>query len=343
MRTLRVVGLALLPLAAPYGLQEMLKGNDPSKADLESWKGQYLSPEMGGQVDKAFAKHRGDILSTKAQLYKGFQSLSADIQGKSGEANAQLVTTLGSGSGREHATMIAAEPEPSEQHEEQHEHEHAELKVAASYSTVLMRTLPRGTTLRTSASQLTVLSYNLLADIYVRPIDTRTGAVQEFAAFRWAEPAEEVLAWEARQPRLLAELKESEAKAVELEGLYKEEQTLRKKYFNMMEDMKGKIRVFCRTRPMAQYELDRQCEPVVSFVDDTTIGIETARGPKQFMYDAIFTPQTSQEEVFADCRDLVTSAIDGYNITIFAYGQTGAGKTHTMHGSAADPGYPCLL
>ena len=109
MRSLRVFGLALLPLAAPYGLQEMLKGNDPSKADLETWKGQYLSPEMGGQVDKAFAKHRGDILSTKAQLYKGFQSLSADIQGKSGEANSQLVTTLGSGSGREHATMIAAE------------------------------------------------------------------------------------------------------------------------------------------------------------------------------------------------------------------------------------------
>ena len=97
MRSLRVVGLALLPLAAPYGLQEMLKGNDPSKADLETWKGQYLSPEMGGQVDKAFEKHRGDILSTKAQLYKGFQSLSADIQGKSGEANAQLLATLGSG------------------------------------------------------------------------------------------------------------------------------------------------------------------------------------------------------------------------------------------------------
>ena len=67
MRSLRVVGLALLPLAAPYGLQEMLKGNDPSKADLESWKGQYLSPEMGCQDDKAIAKHRGYILSTKAQ------------------------------------------------------------------------------------------------------------------------------------------------------------------------------------------------------------------------------------------------------------------------------------
>merc|ERR1712194_962497 len=43
------------------------------------------------------------------------------------------------------------------------------------------------------------------------------------------------------------------------------------------------------------------------------------------------TPGT-QEEVFEDCRDLVQSAVDGYNVTIFAYGQTGAGKTFTMYG-----------
>ena len=106
MRSLRLVGLALLPLAA-LRRQEMLKGNDPSKDDLETWKSQYLSPEMGGQVDKAFEKH-GDILRRRRNV-QGFQSLSADIQGKSGEANAQLVTTLGSGSGREHATMMMAE------------------------------------------------------------------------------------------------------------------------------------------------------------------------------------------------------------------------------------------
>eukprot|EP00658_Telonema_sp_P-2_P041585 TRINITY_DN29767_c0_g1_i1.p1 TRINITY_DN29767_c0_g1~~TRINITY_DN29767_c0_g1_i1.p1 ORF type:complete len:490 (-),score=109.25 TRINITY_DN29767_c0_g1_i1:59-1381(-) len=49
------------------------------------------------------------------------------------------------------------------------------------------------------------------APIYVRPIDSRTGDVQEFAAFEWAEPAEEVLAWEARRPKLLTELQQSNA------------------------------------------------------------------------------------------------------------------------------------
>jgi len=40
----------------------------------------------------------------------------------------------------------------------------------------------------------------------------------------------------------------------------------------------------------------------------------------------------SQEDVFEDTKDLVQSGVDGYNVTIFAYGQTGAGKTYTMYG-----------
>ena len=53
---------------------------------------------------------------------------------------------------------------------------------------------------------LSVVSYNLLAPLYVRPVDARTGSVQAFAAFEWAEPAAERLDWEARRPRLVAEL-----------------------------------------------------------------------------------------------------------------------------------------
>merc|ERR1719487_1011804 len=56
-----------------------------------------------------------------------------------------------------------------------------------------------------------------------------------------------------------------------------------------------------------------------------------------FAFDAVFMPGT-QEEVFEDCRDLVQSAADGYNVTLFAYGQTGAGKTYTMGGTPDNPG-----
>jgi len=51
----------------------------------------------------------------------------------------------------------------------------------------------------------------------------------------------------------------------------------------------------------------------------------------------VWTPGT-QTEVFEDCRDLVQSAVDGYNVTMFAYGQTGAGKTFTMYGAPGQEG-----
>merc|ERR1719265_1231993 len=55
------------------------------------------------------------------------------------------------------------------------------------------------------------------------------------------------------------------------------------------------------------------------------------------IFNSVFAPGT-QEEVFEDCKDLVQSAIDGHNITIFSYGQTGAGKTYTMFGTQETPG-----
>ncbi len=38
------------------------------------------------------------------------------------------------------------------------------------------------------------------------------------------------------------------------------------------------------------------------------------------------------------CEDIVRGALDGINGTVFAYGQTSSGKTHTMRGTAAEPG-----
>lgn len=52
----------------------------------------------------------------------------------------------------------------------------------------------------------------------------------------------------------------------------------------------------------------------------------------------MFSPASTQKDVFAETRDLVTSCMDGYNVCIFAYGQTGSGKTHTMTGNEKDRG-----
>jgi len=64
----------------------------------------------------------------------------------------------------------------------------------------------------------TVLSYNLLAPLYVRPIDTRTGNIQEFAAFKWVtDPA--VLDWEMRRKKIRNELVRSEADIIFLQEI----------------------------------------------------------------------------------------------------------------------------
>ena len=46
----------------------------------------------------------------------------------------------------------------------------------------------------------------------------------------------------------------------------------------------------------------------------------------------------SQEDVFKDCKSLMVSVLDGYNVCIFAYGQSGTGKTFTMNGTEDLPG-----
>jgi hypothetical protein len=59
---------------------------------------------------------------------------------------------------------------------------------------------------------------------------------------------------------------------------------------------------------------------------------------KRFTFDRMYTPKASQKEIYQDVKPLTMSVLDGYNCCVFAYGQTGTGKTHTMQGPASDPG-----
>ncbi|EEP76913.1 hypothetical protein UREG_01762 [Uncinocarpus reesii 1704] len=58
-----------------------------------------------------------------------------------------------------------------------------------------------------------------------------------------------------------------------------------------------------------------------------------------FMFDKVFDENTTQGEVYeATTRSLLDSVLDGYNATVFAYGATGCGKTHTITGTTQQPG-----
>ncbi|XP_015437614.1 PREDICTED: kinesin-like protein KIF18A [Dufourea novaeangliae] len=59
----------------------------------------------------------------------------------------------------------------------------------------------------------------------------------------------------------------------------------------------------------------------------------------QFIFDKVFDVQSNNSDVFqGSTKDLITGLLDGYNCSVFAYGATGAGKTHTMLGSNDDLG-----
>lgn len=113
----------------------------------------------------------------------------------------------------------------------------------------------------------------------------------------------------------------------------------KKRLFNDLLIAKGNIKVFCRTRPIFEDE----GPSVVEFPDDCTIRIPTgvddvANPKKDFEFDRVYGPHVGQAELFSDVQPFVQSALDGYNVSVFAYGQIQSGKTHTMVGSSHDRG-----
>ncbi|CAN6202085.1 unnamed protein product [Urochloa humidicola] len=113
----------------------------------------------------------------------------------------------------------------------------------------------------------------------------------------------------------------------------------KKRLFNDLLTLKGNVKVFCRSRPLFEDE----GPSVVEFPDDFTIRVNTedeslTNPKKDFEFDRVYGPHIGQGELFHDVQPLVQSALDGYNISIFSYGQSCSGKTHTLEGSSHDRG-----
>ena len=101
------------------------------------------------------------------------------------------------------------------------------------------------------------------------------------------------------------------------------------------------VKVVVRCRPMSSDELASGYKRVVDM--DLGLGQVILSNPKAegsapavqkvFSFDAVYNWESKQHEIFEEtARPIVDSCLDGYNGTIFAYGQTGAGKTYTMSG-----------
>ena len=110
--------------------------------------------------------------------------------------------------------------------------------------------------------------------------------------------------------------------------------------------MKGKagksecVKVAIRVRPMNKHEIEENSKLCVE-VDkvNNTVSVFNSRGnPKTFQFDYVFPMDASQREIYDTVAfPIVDSIFQGYNGTVFAYGQTGCGKTFTMMGIIDNP------
>ncbi|KAI5605791.1 hypothetical protein BDE02_01G375700 [Populus trichocarpa] len=115
----------------------------------------------------------------------------------------------------------------------------------------------------------------------------------------------------------------------------------RKELYNKVLELKGNIRVFCRCRPLKPEEVAAGALVTIDFesAKDGELTVMSNGLPrKTFKFDAVFGPQANQADVFEDTASFASSILDGYNVCVFAYGQTGTGKTFTMEGTEEDRG-----
>ncbi|KAF2020841.1 kinesin-domain-containing protein [Aaosphaeria arxii CBS 175.79] len=97
------------------------------------------------------------------------------------------------------------------------------------------------------------------------------------------------------------------------------------------------IKVVARFRPQNKMEIASGGEPIVEFSSEDTCKIQSNENSGAFTFDQVFDMASRQIDVFNfSIRSTVDDILNGYNGTVFAYGQTGAGKSYTMMGSDID-------
>ncbi|XP_074471706.1 kinesin-like protein KIF18A isoform X1 [Sebastes fasciatus] len=128
----------------------------------------------------------------------------------------------------------------------------------------------------------------------------------------------------------------------------------------MASDVCSRVKVVVRVRPTSENEKRENCRNVVQVVDNhmlifdpkeediSCFGAQRVRNRNlnkrankdlKFVFDHVFSENSTQDDIFeSTTKGVLDGVMNGFNCTVFAYGATGAGKTHTMLGSENDPG-----
>lgn len=178
--------------------------------------------------------------------------------------------------------------------------------------------------------------------------DAASNALQLEASMRSLRARVEFLESDCKsQSQAFADLEQKTQDAIleakEAKDKLRIEETLRRKLHNQVQELKGNIRVFCRVRPPLESDPagdsarilfpdnqgDSKEVEVLGPEEKSSLGNITTK-KNTFAFDRVFAPKSQNADVFDEISQLVQSALDGYNVCIFCYGQTGAGKTFTM-------------
>ena len=136
----------------------------------------------------------------------------------------------------------------------------------------------------------------------------------------------------------------------------------RSRGYEITSEGNSNMKVVVRVRPENEMELRNNCETVVKILDEHVLAFDPKedndprfQGPQpakkrrallgrkrrdlRFAFDRVFDENSTQVEVFEHTtKSVINGLLDGINCSVFAYGATGAGKTHTMLGSQENPG-----
>ncbi|KAI3870372.1 hypothetical protein MKW92_001408, partial [Papaver armeniacum] len=96
---------------------------------------------------------------------------------------------------------------------------------------------------------------------------------------------------------------------------------------------KGNVRVYGCVRPCTEKN-----QTIIQFIGEdgelviADPSVHTDDGHRSFKFNKVYDQQATEEEVFLDTQPVIRSVIDGYNVCIFTFGQSGWEKTNTKTG-----------
>jgi hypothetical protein len=104
-----------------------------------------------------------------------------------------------------------------------------------------------------------------------------------------------------------------------------------------MAEEEASVKVFVRFRPVNKREQSEKdvssSEGSLDVCDDASVKLVIKGKENAFTFDRVFTGSSRQEDVYASvASEAIQDVLNGFHATVFAYGQTGAGKSFTMFG-----------